>query len=401
MRRVAAGPVGVALNGDVEYRAGRPKPFKARVRWSDPATGKRPSRSESFDSREAADGWIDELQRLARAGVHPETATMSLAEYGESVMHLATRRLEPKTLDPYMAGWRLRVKPTLGHLSPAMITHGAVDRAVEAWIADGHGRSTIKNSLAVLVKVLEQARRDGLIDRNPAKVTGWQHAFQKAYDELENPRSLALADWTALTTLADALVARSSGRYRGWGDVVRFEACTASRIGEVSGCRVEDIDTRRWLWTVRRQTTPGPGGLMDKRTKGKRARIVPIIHEIRPLVLERIDAVEGRPGARLFTGPRGGRITTAILRDATHWDEVVVTLGYEHLRRHDLRHTGLTWMADAGVPVHVLRVIAGHSSVKTTQLYVHSDWSHIVAAGDSLTAYLGQWSPTGPQAGSA
>src|SRR5262249_27092743 len=45
--------------------------------------------------------------------------------------------------------------------------------------------------------------------------------------------------------------------------------------------------------------------------------------------------------ARIFTGPRGGRITTAVLRDATHWDEVVTQLGYEHLRRHDLRHTGL------------------------------------------------------------
>jgi integrase len=62
----------------------------------------------------------------------------------------------------------------------------------------------------------------------------------------------------------------------------------------------------------------------------------------------------------LFTGPRGGRITTAVLRDATHWDEVATALGYEHLRRHGLRHTGLTWMGDAGVPVHVLRKIAGH-----------------------------------------
>jgi hypothetical protein len=61
-------------------------------------------------------------------------------------------------------------------------------------------------------------------------------------------------------------------------------------------------------------------------------------------------ARRARTGERLFTGPRGGRITTAVLRDATHWDEVVTALGYEHLRRHDLRHTGLTWMADAGVP---------------------------------------------------
>jgi hypothetical protein len=59
----------------------------------------------------------------------------------------------------------------------------------------------------------------------------------------------------------------------------------------------------------------------------------------------------------------GRRISTAVLRDATHWDGVVTQLGHEHLRRHDLRHMGLTWMADAGIPVHVLRMIAGHGSL--------------------------------------
>jgi hypothetical protein len=50
-------------------------------------------------------------------------------------------------------------------------------------------------------------------------------------------------------------------------------------------------------------------------------------------------------------------------RDTTSWDEVVTKLGHEHLRRHDLRHTGLTWMADAAIPIHHLRkiVATGHS----------------------------------------
>jgi hypothetical protein len=52
------------------------------------------------------------------------------------------------------------------------------------------------------------------------------------------------------------------------------------------------------------------------------------------------------PHARLFAGPKGGRICTAVLRDATHWDEFVAALGREHLVRHDLR-IRLTWMADA------------------------------------------------------
>ena len=104
------------------------------------------------------------------------------------------------------------------------------------------------------------------------------------------------------------------------------------------------------------------------------------------------------PTARIFTGPRGGRITTAVLRDATHWDEFVTQLGYEHLRRHDLRLTGLTWMADAGIPVHVLRKIAGHSSLVTTQRYLHPDAQSITDAGTALSAHLSvRWSPNGPQ----
>ena len=45
-------------------------------------------------------------------------------------------------------------------------------------------------------------------------------------------------------------------------------------------------------------------------------------------------------------------------------------------------------MADAGVPVHVLRVIAGHGSITTTQRYLHPDkraiWS---AATHSAPTY--------------
>jgi integrase len=168
------------------------------------------------------------------------------------------------------------------------------------------------------------------------------------------------------TRLADALVMRSADRCRGWGDVVTFAA----------------------------STTTSPGGLVDKGAKGKHARVVPLIAEVRELVQNRIDALEGKPDARLFTGQRGGRITTAVLRDATHWDEVVSELGHEHLRRHSLRHTGLTWMADAGVPVHVLRKIAGHA----TQRYLHPDRRKVIEAGNSLSAHLrAPRSPNGPQ----
>ncbi|WNI18699.1 tyrosine-type recombinase/integrase [Actinacidiphila sp. ITFR-21] len=396
-------PQGVKLSTDIEYRPGNPNPHRARVRWFDPQTKRRLSRSEMLPDEKAAQAWIDRMERAANRGITPATATMTLAEYGDEEWDLAMRGLEAKTMDPYRAGWRLRVVPSLGHIPVQVITNGVVDRAVYAWIADECSRSTVKNSLAVLVRVMEQAVRDGIIDLNPARVVGWQQEYKRAEDELDDPRSLALPDWDALDRLAVALVARSAGEFEGWADVVRFEACTATRIGEVSGVRAGDINREEWTWEVCRQTTPGPGGLIDKGTKGKRRRTVPIIPEIRPMVARRLDAAGRDPMARLFTGPRGGRISTAVLRDATHWDDVVSRLGYEHLRRHDLRHTGLTWMADAGVPVHVLRKIAGHGSLTTTQRYLHPSRRSIDLAGAALSAHLSgdkihsQMAPSGPK----
>ncbi|WP_063005250.1 tyrosine-type recombinase/integrase [Nocardia salmonicida] len=380
-------PLGVEIRADIEER-GKTSRFRARVRWTDPATKSRPSKSESFGTREEAEEWVAGIKNAAARGVDPKTATATLKDYGNTNWDAAMRGLESKTLDPYRAGWRKRVVPSLGHLPVTMVTAGMADRAVTNWIATGVSKSAVKNSLAVLARVLNQAVRDEVIERNRVEVSGWQSQYERIEDELDDPRSLALPDWATLTQLSAALVAASSDQFQGWGDVVTFAACTASRIGEVSGVRVKDIDTEQWIWNLRRQTSPGPGGMLDKGTKGKRARRVPIVEELRPMLLDRIQARQDKPDARLFAGPRGGRIQTGVLRKATHWDTVVTELGYEHLRRHDLRHTGLTWFADAGVPVYRLQQIAGHSDPRITQRYLHPDIVALQADGDMLSAHL-------------
>ncbi len=191
-------PVGGPVAADIEYRPDRPEKYRARVRWVDTATKSRRSKSRACSSEEVAVAWIEAMRRMARAGVDPDTATMTLADYGDSVVPLALRGLEAKTTDPYLAGWRKRVVPTLGHLPLTMVTNGAVDCAVHAWVADDCTRSTVKNSLAALVRVMEQAVRDGIVDRNPARVIGWQREFRRAEEELDDPRALALPNWQAL-----------------------------------------------------------------------------------------------------------------------------------------------------------------------------------------------------------
>ena len=53
-------------------------------------------------------------------------------------------------------------------------------------------------------------------------------------------------------------------------------------------------------------------------------------------------------------------------------------------------------MADAGVPVHHLRKIAGHGSLMTTQRYLHPDQQAVTDAAALLSRHV-SGSQTGPK----
>ncbi|GAA5105068.1 hypothetical protein GCM10023319_74480 [Nocardia iowensis] len=59
----------------------------------------------------------------------------------------APAALEPKTLDLYDAGWRLRVVPVVGHLPLTMVTGGVADRAVAQWVTNGNSKSLVRMRL--------------------------------------------------------------------------------------------------------------------------------------------------------------------------------------------------------------------------------------------------------------
>ncbi|HET9777673.1 MAG TPA: site-specific integrase [Propionibacteriaceae bacterium] len=383
-------PLGVRLTVDVEeIHAPRGTVWWARVRWHDPELGRRETIKRSHPTREAADAWIAQMQNASRTGVD---STQTLAEYVTFIGDRWTRGIDPtSTYDPYSAGLRLRVVPTLGHLPVGMITAGLVDRAIDQWETE-FGRSTIKNTVSALVLVLDEAVRDGIIARNPAKDRARRRTVGRSFrsSEPSTPRDLALPNVAILEQLVARVV--EAGNDQSWGDMVTILATTALRISEVSGLRVGDIDLVRGMIHVLRQTYPGRGGLVTKETKGRRRRTVPIIDPLRPTLVRLTTG--RRAEERLVLGPRGGVITTATLRDATGWDALVTELGQAGLVRHGLRHTALTWMADAGIDLHILQRVAGHQDPAVTARYLHPDVQAMLDAGTAFSAW---WSVVGPE----
>ncbi|MFJ1454763.1 hypothetical protein [Nocardia sp. N2S4-5] len=68
----------------------------------------------------------------------------------------------------------------------------------------GVSKSAVKNALAALSRVVDQAVRDEVIDRNRVEAVGWQGRYERHEDELDDPRPLALPDWWDVDQTASA-----------------------------------------------------------------------------------------------------------------------------------------------------------------------------------------------------
>lgn len=365
-------PLGVRINTDTLPRGKR---IRARARWTDPVSGIRKSRSITVDNEASAYEFFSTLRSHVGADLDP---FITLTDYADQIGDRFLRGVDmTSTASGYRAGLWLRALPALGHLCIRDITTGMVDRSIDRWEIE-HSRSTLKNTIAALTRVLDEAVRDEIITRNPVR-----DRAHRRYRMREAPQKQ-----TPIPTVTDMerIVAACAAIDQSYADHVLISALLAARGSEVAGLMVGDVDWTSKLVIVERQCFPGSGGLTIKPTKNRRIRRVPIIERLEPALRH---LTTGQPhDAPLVRGPRGGVITTAALRNATGWDALVASLGLPRLRRHDLRHAGATWFANAGIPIHVVSDILGHGSVETTRAYLHTDTTELHKAAARMNQHL-------------
>jgi integrase len=365
-------PVGARLHLDTRRRGSR---IRARIRWTDPLSRERRSHSVTVDDDIAAHEFFELIRTNSNRTIDP---FITLSDYAHAIGDRFLRGVDPtSTAAGYQAGLHLRVLPMLGHIRVRAITTGLVDRAIDNW-EPVHSRSTLKNTIAGMTRVLDEAVRDDLIARNPVR----DRAGRRYRTNLELPHTKLIPGPDDVVRIAEAC----TEIHPSYADHVMLSAFLAARSSEVGGLLVGDVDWASKVVTIERQCFPGTGGLSIKPPKGRRARRVPIIELLEPM-LRRLTTRRSR-NLPLLRGPRGGVITTASLRDATDWDELVASLGLPGLRRHDLRHAGATWFANAGVPIHVVSDILGHASIETTRAYLHTDDTALQNAAARMNEHL-------------
>ncbi|QAY73075.1 site-specific integrase [Agromyces protaetiae] len=279
----------------------------------------------------------------------------------------------------YLVAWRLRVAPTFGVRELAEVTAFDVELAFASWSGSV---STRKDAVAMLSALCRAAMKARLIAANPC--VGVEYRRRQAHD----PTSRALSR-REVDRLFEVLP--REGCYRRFVIALLYTGC---RFGEVAGLRVGDVDLEGLTIRVQRTASPGSRGeIVVGPTKGRRVRDVPIPE---PFVPELLAAMEGKgEHDYLFTGPRGGFLSSGNLSRALDWPRVrerVKTFppGEPALHWHDLRHTAATNLFFANVPATDVQAIMGHSDLATTQRYADTRRDSARRGGAALTAYYGQ-----------
>ena len=136
---------------------------------------------------------------------------------------------------------------------------------------------------------------------------------------------------------------------------------------EVLGLRTEDL-------------RPGEGRVFIHEGKGGHQRLVPISPRFfrslaRYLENERPAVADPAAVFVVLKGPRRGQ---QLSEDGL--DQLIISArdraGLAHLSCHELRHTCLTRLREAGMALEAVQAQAGHRSIESTRLYLHlaNDW---------------------------
>lgn len=271
-----------------------------------------------------------------------------------------SRDVAPRTASADKGRWTGQIEPYLGGRTLAGIEQDDIRAWLARLAADGKTEQTRAKALTLLKTMLGKHGAVGarLRRSNPCDgvaVKAAERAAEHTHEEVwriltrdEAARLLVAAEGPLLTAVM-------LGLYSGL------------RWGEIAHLRPEDYDGS--TLRVSRITA-----------KARRTRLVPV----HPLLAEvlRNSRTTDTPHRDVSSwlvpvgGPRRHHSTFT-----HHWRQITAAADLGGLRFHDLRHTCASWLVnEAGASLAIVRDIMGHSSITTTEKYLHSDHSQRSAA---------------------
>lgn len=230
------------------------------------------------------------------------------------------------------------------------ITATDIDIFKQRRLKDGIKLSTIVRDLVVIRHLFNYAyNRKKLFGRNPVSESGLPQINDK------KERVLTVIEQEELLKHCSPALA----------GVIKLALNTGMRRGEILGLK--------WTWVGLQE---GFINLPSTHSKSKKSRRVPINPVVRKILAElKLQSADKELVFQVSPTEQGA--WTWLQRE---FKEACRNAGIQGVRFHDLRHTAATRLVEAGIPLHAVAELLGHSSIRMTERYSHPQESVIKAA---------------------
>lgn len=370
--------------------------YRFRVDTGRDAGGRRIQEQHTFATREQAKAELARIENERRRGVYVRPSRETNNELFDAYLKSATFEKEAATVRSYtdalrcareLIGGKLAQDTTRADIEAVrdyMLTRG---RKIGGRPGTGLGPRSVILALGRIQAAYELAVADGRLVRNPA-------------EHVRRPR-LARGQretWTKAEVRAFLAEASRHRLYAAW----RL-SLYGLRRGEVCGLRWADVDLKGKTIAVRNARVLVAGNVIEKAPKSSNAlRVLPLDKTVTDALtaLRKQQMTEAAAAARAYR-PSGYVVTDELGAPvdpewySDEWARLIRRAKVRRIRLHDSRHTALSLMEKAGVPVSVIAAWAGHySAAFTMATYVHAEAEDLAGGRDALGRIYGSGEPS-------
>jgi integrase len=305
--------------------------------------------------------------------------------------NVAAKRDRPKTLAGYRSVVNRQIIPAIGNVRLEKLAGMHIRRVHDHITEQGLSSTYALNAHRVLSKALKDAVREGKMHRNPAELVDAPRKARRTLHALDRDQGRAVvrrAITAAHTKPYDPTAAK-------WATYL----LTGQRRGEVIGLewnRVGGIIDMSWQLQRLSESdianAPADfewrhidGGLYWTRPKSEAGfRMIPVAPELAYILDHHRENSEPNEWGLVFT--HNGRPIDPDW-NTKHWDRSLTAMQItdKHVRLHDLRHTAVDLMLEAGIHEDVVKELVGHSDVAMTRAY--KDPSKIQRRREAIDLY--------------
>ena len=228
---------------------------------------------------------------------------------------------------------------------------------IEQYITDLHKKykqKTIKRKIASIKAFYSYLEEEELVEQNP-----FRKIKVKFKETIILPRIIPREEIEQLLNYIYASISSLSGiQYKHTlrdASVIEVFFATGARVYEISNIRAENINLN--------------SGLIRIMGKGRKERYIQISNTAVLDILRKYyeeNEPEIKKSGYFFINNRGKRYTEQSIR--LMLKKYTLKAG---IQRKMFRHSFATYLIEEGVDVSCVQQILGHSSIKTTQIYIH------------------------------